>query len=92
MMIPASLSTVDFLIQLTGDKFNPTGIITPLTDRAFEMVHDTGMEFVSYDITDSNGFCFDRRTLDEIAEYIENSDLTFAMYSPDGGIAFLEPV
>lgn len=92
MLIPDSLQSVDFLIQLTGDQFNPTGIITPLSDAAFEMVHDTGMEFVSYDITDSNGFCFDRKTLDEIAEYIENSDLTFAMYSPDGGIAFLEPV
>ena len=54
------------------------------------MVHDTGMEFVptiSLTPTDSALIV----ELDEIAEYIENSDLTFAMYSPDGGIAFLEP-
>lgn len=91
-MIPNSLPSVDFLIRITGDRYNPTGVITPMTDKAFEFVHESGLEFVSYDITDSNGFCLDRRTLDDVVEYLDGSELTFAMYDPEYGIAFLEPV
>lgn len=91
-MIPNSLPSVDFLVRITGDRYNPTGVITPMTDNAFEFVHESGMEFVSYDITDSNGYCFDRRTLDEIVDHIEGTELSIAMYDPEFGIAFLEPV
>ena len=91
MNIPSSLASIDFLVRITGDRYNPTGVITPMTDKAFEFVHDSGLEFVCYDITDSNGFCVDRRTLDDIVEHIDQTELTFAMYCPDNGIAFLEP-
>ena len=87
-MINAAPS-IDFLVQLTGDRFNPTGIITPLTEAAFEMVQDVGLEFVSYGITDSNGFKLERRILDEFVEYAEE-DLTIGMYHPEYGVALLE--
>ena len=93
MIIPASLRSVDFLVQLTGDKFNPTGIVTPMTDLAFELIHETGFEFVAYGITDSNGYQVARRELDDFVEYVEQHEsATFAIYCPDNGIAFLEPI
>ena len=82
--------TIDFLVQLTGDQFNPTGIITPLTDAAFEMIHETGLEFVAYGITDSNGLKLERRYLDEYVEYVESQELTIGMYHPEYGVALLE--
>ena len=84
-----SAPSIDFLVQLTGDHLNPTGIITPLTDAAFEMIHETGLEFISYGITDSNGFKLERRDLDEFVEYAEE-DLTIGMYHPEYGVALLE--
>ena len=93
MTIPSALPSVDFLIEITGDRFNPTGIITPMTDKAFEIIHDTGLEFVSYGITDSNGYKVARRELDGFVEYVESHETaTLAMYSPEHGIAFLEPI
>ena len=82
--------TIDFLVQLTGDQFNPTGIITPLTEAAFEMIHETGLEFVAYGITDSNGLKVERRYLDEYVEYVESQELTIGMYHPEHGVALLE--
>lgn len=90
MSIPATFRTIDFLVQLTGDRFNPTGIVTPMTDLAFEIIHETGFEFVAYGITDSNGFQVARRELDEFVEFAEQS-ATIALYDPEQGIAFLEP-
>ena len=93
MTIPNALPSVDFLIELTGDRYNPTGTVTPLTDKAFEIIHETGFEFVSYDITDSNGYKVARRELDDFVEYLDRHEsATFAMYSPEHGIAFLEPI
>jgi len=85
-----SAPSIDFLVQLTGDKYNPTGIITPLTESAFEQIHDTGIEFVAYGITDSNGFKLLRRELDGFVEYIESQGLTIGMYHPEFGVALLE--
>lgn len=90
MTIPFALPSVDFLVQLTGDRFNPTGIVTPLTDLAFELIHETGFEFVAYGITDSNGFKVARRELDDFVEFAEQS-ASIALYDPEQGIAFLEP-
>lgn len=85
--------TVDFLIELTGDRYNPTGIITPMTELAFELIHETGLEFVSYGITDSNGYKVERRDLEGFVDYIDQHDTaTLAMYHPTNGIAFLEPI
>ena len=65
--IPESLKQIDFLVQATGDIYNPTGIITPITEAAFEFVHDSGMEFVAYSITPSNGYCFSRRDFEDLS-------------------------
>jgi len=40
-LIPDSLKQIDFLVQATGDIYNPTGIITPITEAAFEYVHES---------------------------------------------------
>ena len=88
-MINAAPS-IDFLVQLTGDHLNPTGIITPLTEAAFEQVHDTGIEFVAYGITDSNGLKLERRDLDGFVEYVESQGLVIGMYHPEYGVALLE--
>ena len=85
-----SAPSIDFLVQLTGDKYNPTGIITPLTEAAFEQVHDTGIEYVSYGITDSNGYKLERRDLDGFVEYVESQGLVIGMYHPEHGVALLE--
>ena len=86
-----SAPSVDFLVQLTGDRYNPTGILTPLTELAFELAHDSGIEFVAYGITDSNGFKLERRDLDGFVEWAETQS-TIAMYDPENGIALLEAV
>ena len=83
--------SIDFLVQLTGDKFNPTGILTPLTELALEIVHESGVEFVAYDVTDSNGYKLERRELDGFVEWAEDQS-TIAMYDPELGVALLETV
>ena len=89
--IPESLKQIDFLVQATGDIYNPTGIITPITEAAFEFVHDSGMEFVAYSITASNGYCFSRRDFEDLVENIER-DYTVFLYHPEYGVAELEAV
>ena len=86
-----SAPSIDFLVQLTGDKINPTGIVTPLTEKAFEFVHDHGLEFVAYDVTDSNGYKLSRRDVDDFLEYAEAVS-SVAMYHPEYGVAMLETV
>ena len=81
--------SIDFLVQITGDKFNPTGILTPLTELAFELVHESGVEFVSYGITDCNGFKLERRELDGFVEWAETQS-TIGIYHPEHGVALLE--
>ena len=86
-----SAPTIDFLVQLTGDRHNPTGIITPLTEKAFEFVHDHGLEYVAYDVTASNGYKLSRRDVDDFVEYAEIV-CSIAMYHPEYGVAMLETV
>ena len=85
-----AIRSIDFLVQLTGDHLNPTGIVTPMTDLAFELIHETGFEFVAFGVTDSNGYKVERRDLDGFVSYVEQQ-ATVAMYDPEHGIAFLEP-
>ena len=84
-----SAPSIDFLVELTGNRFNPTGVITPLSEHAFELIHDTGLEFMAYGVTDSNGYKLDRSTLDEFVAYAEVT-ATVAMYHPEYGTAILE--
>ena len=86
-----SAPSIDFLVQLTGDRYNPTGIVTPLTEKAFEFVHDHGLESVAYDVTDSNGYKLSRRDVDNFVEYAETV-CSVAMYHPEYGVAMLETV
>ena len=86
-----SAPTIDFLIQLTGDRYNPTGIVTPLTEKAFEIIHECETESISYDITDSNGYKLTRRDVDDFVEYAEMHS-SIAMYHPEHGVAMLEKV
>ena len=89
--IPESLKQIDFLVQATGDIYNPTGIITPITEAAFEYVHDSGLEFVSYNITDANGYCLSRQDFEQYVEIIEDHFSVF-LYHPEYGVAELEAV
>ncbi len=89
--IPESLKQIDFLVQATGDIYNPTGIITPITEAAFEYVHDSGLEFVSYNITDANGYCVSRQDFEQYVEIIEDHFSVF-LYHPEYGVAELEAV
>ena len=86
-----SAPTMDFLVQLTGDKFNPTGIVTPLTQKAYEFLHDYELESAAYDVTDSNGYKLSRRDVDNFVEYAETV-CSVAMYHPEYGVAMLETV
>ena len=86
-----SAPSIDFLVELTGNRFNPTGVITPMSDRAFELIHDTGLEFMAYGVTDSNGYKLDRSHLDDFVAYVEIT-ATVAMYHPEYGTAILEAV
>lgn len=86
-----SAPSIDFLVQLTGDRYNPTGIVTPLTEKAFEFVHDHELESVAYGITDSNGYKLSRRDVDDFVEYAELA-CSVAMYHPEYGVAMLETV
>jgi len=86
-----SAPSIDFLIQLTGDKYNPTGIVTPMTDKAFEFVYECGVESQAYDITDSNGYKLCRRDVDDFVECAETV-CSIAMYHPEYGVAMLETV
>ena len=90
MTVPFFAPNFDFLIQITGDRYNPTGIVTPYTDRAFELIQEAGLEFVSYGVTDTNGLKVSRQDLDGFVSYAE-SQSTIAIYDPEQGIAFLEP-
>jgi len=90
-LIPDSLKQIDFLVQATGDIYNPTGIITPITEAAFEYVHDSGLEFVSYNITDANGYCLSRQDFEQYVEIIEDHFSVF-LYHPEYGVAELEAV
>ena len=89
--IPESLKQIDFLVQATGDIYNPTGIITPITEAAFEYIHDSGLEFVSYNITDANGYCVSRQDFEQYVEIIEDHFSVF-LYHPEYGVAELEAV
>ena len=86
-----SAPTIDFLFQLTGTRFNPTGIVTPLTEQALEMAQDVGLEFMAYGITDANGYKLSRADLDDFIEYAEITQV-FALYHPEHGVALLEAV
>ena len=89
--VPDSLKQIDFLVQATGDIYNPTGVITPISEVAFEYIHDSGLEFVAYAITPSNGYCFSRRDFEDIVENIER-DYNVFLYHPEYGVAELEAV
>ena len=86
-----SAPSIDFLVQLTGDRFNPTGIITPMSDRAYELIHDTGLEFMAYGVTDSNGYKLERAHLDDFVGFVEDT-CNVAIYDPQLGTAMLEAV
>ena len=89
--IPESLKQIDFLVQATGDIYNPTGVITPLSEKAFEYIHDSGLEFVAYAITPSNGYCLSRRDFEDYVEILEDHFSVF-LYHPEYGVAELEAV
>ena len=89
--IPNSLKPIDFLVQATGDIYNPTGVITPITEAAYEYIHDSGLEFVAYSITPSNGYCVSRRDFEDYVEILEDHYNVF-LYHPEYGVAELEAV
>ena len=83
-MIPDTFQVIDFLVQITGDKYNPTGIVTPLTDNAFQYFYDHDLELCAYDITDTNGFCYARRDVDDIIDTIRGN-FAVSLYHPEYG-------
>ena len=82
-----SAPTIDFLVQLTS---NHSGILTPLTDQAFELIHDSMIEHKAHDITDSNGYHLKLPFLESFIEWAELT-ATVAMYDPLHGVALLDP-
>ena len=83
-MIPDTFQVIDFLVEITGDKYNPTGTITPLTESAFEFFYEYNLEFTAYDVTDSNGFCYSRRDFDDVVETIQGN-FAVSLYHPEFG-------